>query len=164
VTEYCVFGLSARWVSVVDRIYSLLESAIEKAWSVNHRMRNAFETLLRMAVVLGLTFAVSPASATEPCKSIHARANLYGGDGRLRLWHIGTHHEYQPDASSWERVVGWLAAGVSRSDRARYASPASMVYLYADFVVCPVEPFRKGAVQTAEIKSATHRRYVRPAD
>jgi len=117
-----------------------------------------------MAVVLSLTLVAFPASATEPCRPIHARAHFYGGDGQLRLWHIGTHHEYQPDESSWDKVVRWLEAGIPKSERARYASPASAVDLYADFLVCPTEPFRKGAVQTAEIKSATHRRYVRLAD
>jgi hypothetical protein len=127
-------------------------------------MKNPCKALLRMAVVLSLALVAAPASATEPCRTIHARARLYGGDGQLRLWHIGTHHDYQPDESSWERVMRWLDAGVSKSDRARYVNPASMVDLYADFVVCPTEPFRKGAVQTAEIRSATHRRYVRSAD
>jgi hypothetical protein len=41
------------------------------------------------------------------------------------------------------------------------ASPASTVYLFADFVVCPTEPFKKGSVQEAKVKSAVHRHYVR---
>jgi len=92
---------------------------------------------------------------------IHGRARLYGGDGQLRIWHIGTHHEYEPDESSWQLVVGWLEAGVTQPEQRRYASPISTVDLFADFVVCPREPFRKGAVQAAKIKTATHRRYVR---
>jgi hypothetical protein len=84
---------------------------------------------------------------------------LYGGDGQLRVWHIGAHHEYEPDVSSWQRVIQWLEAGVNDKEKSRWASPGTMVKLYADFVVCPVEPFRQGGVQKAVIESATHRHY-----
>ena len=96
----------------------------------------------------------------DSCFTIRGRAHLYGGDGQLRIWHIGTHHEYQPDESSWAKVEGWLEAGIKDSDKSRYASPASMVYLFADFVICPTEPFKKGSVQTARVMSAQRRRYV----
>ncbi len=92
---------------------------------------------------------------------IHGRANFYGGDGQLRIWHIGTHHTYEPDEASWDRVMKWLEDGVPASEKANYAIPASAVYLYADFLVCPIEPFKQGAVQRATIKSASHRRYVK---
>lgn len=108
--------------------------------------------------------AALPLYATDPCRLVHARAHLYGGDGQLRIWHIGTHHEYEPDEASWERVVKWLEVGVKNADKAKDASPASSVYLYAEFVVCPVEPLREGAVQRATIKRATHRRYLNAAD
>jgi hypothetical protein len=119
-----------------------------------HRIRFVF---LFCLAILG----VAPASATEPCKLIHGRAHLYGGDGQLRIWEIGTHHDYEPDSSSWSRVENWLLAGVPKNQGARWASPASMVNLFADFVVCPTKPLKKGAVQPAIIKSATHRRYTR---
>ena len=94
------------------------------------------------------------------CQTIHGRAHLYTGDGQLRIWRIGTHHEFEPDASSWERVQGWLEEGATpaqkQQDPASYAGDA---FLYGDFVVCPVEPYRKGAVQSARIESVTHRRY-----
>jgi hypothetical protein len=94
--------------------------------------------------------------------TFHGRAHLYGGDGQLRIWRIGTHHEFQPDESTWEQVVAWLEAGVRPQDRntINTISPTSMLYLFADFTVCPVEPFKKGSVQSARIVSATHRRYV----
>jgi hypothetical protein len=69
--------------------------------------------------------------------TIHGRANYYGGDGQLRIWRIGTHHEYQPDESSWGTVIGWREAGVKESDRPKYASPASAVYLYWRFSHLP---------------------------
>jgi len=93
--------------------------------------------------------------------TIHGRAHLYSGDGQLRIWHIGTHHEYEPDDASSDRVIDWLLAGLKPSERQEYATPASAVYLFADFLICPTEPFKKGSVQRAEIKSALHRHYVR---
>jgi len=92
--------------------------------------------------------------------TIHGRANYYGGDGQLRIWRIGTHHEYQPDESSWGAVIGWLEAGVKESDRPKHASPASAVHLFGDFLICPTEPFKKGSVQTARVKSVSRRHYV----
>jgi len=86
---------------------------------------------------------------------------VYGGDGQLRIWHVGTHHDYQPDESSSDRVIDWLKAGVKDSDKERYVNPASTVDLYADFVICPIEPYRKGWVQRAIVKSASRRRYVK---
>ena len=56
--------------------------------------------------------------------------------------------------------MSWLEAGVPDSEKSNYASPASAVDLYADFLICPTEPLVKGAVQHAEVKSASHRRYV----
>lgn len=119
----------------------------------------------RLLSALGLLLIVIvPAEASGPCQLIHGRARLYSGDGQLWIWHIGTHHEYQPDDSSSDAVIGWLIEGVTKSERAKYTTPASAVDLYADFEVCPTEPFRKGAVQEAKIKSASHRRYVRTTD
>jgi hypothetical protein len=118
--------------------------------------------LISVLLVPLLTFlAVHGLYAAEPCKVIHGRAHFYGGDGQLRIWQIGTHHEYEPDEPSWPRVIKWLEAGVPESERANYASPASSVNLYADFLICPTEPFKQGSVQRATIKSASHRRYVK---
>jgi hypothetical protein len=118
---------------------------------------------LILALGLLLTFVAS-AHANEPCMVIHGRAHFYGGDGQLRIWHIGTHHEYEPDNASWDTVVQWLEAVVPDSEKSHYASPASAVDLYADFVICPTEPFIKGSVQRANVKSASRRRYVRTSD
>jgi hypothetical protein len=102
--------------------------------------------------------------AAESCITIHGRAHFYVGDGQLRIWQIGTHHEFEPqDPASRGRVIGWLEEGVKSSEGKNYAAPASMVYLFADFEVCPTEPFKQGAVQSAKVLSASHRRYV-PAE
>lgn len=112
---------------------------------------------LLVLLLLGTAFS---SQAAESCITIHGRAHFYGGDGQLRIWHIGTHHEFEPDESSWARVESWVEAGVKDSEKKRYASPASMLNLFADFVVCPTEPFKAGSVQKAKIMSATHRHYV----
>jgi hypothetical protein len=91
---------------------------------------------------------------------IRGRAHLYGGDGQLRIWHVGTHHDYEPDESSSDSVLEWLEAGVKKSERSKSVNPASTVYLFADFLVCPTEPFKKGSVQRAKVLEAKHRRYV----
>ncbi|HVY93062.1 MAG TPA: hypothetical protein VHA14_09950 [Bryobacteraceae bacterium] len=111
-------------------------------------------------LVFLLLGAALPSQAADACFTIHGRAHLYGGDGQLRIWHIGTHHEFEPDESTWAKVESWLEAGVKESDRNRYASPASMLNLFADFLICPTEPFKAGSVQKAKILSATHRHYV----
>jgi hypothetical protein len=117
-------------------------------------MKAAFVPLL-------IALLVSPIRAAESCMVIHGRAHFYSGDGQLRIWHIATHHDYAPDESSDQRVLRWLEAGVKETDKAKYASPASMVFLFADFLICPIEPFKKGSVQPAIVKSASHRHYVR---
>jgi hypothetical protein len=108
-------------------------------------------------VVLAMFFP-TPIQAADACMTIHGRAHLYGGDGQLRIWHIGTHHEYEPDDSSWDRVREWLEAGVK--DKSLYVTPASAVYLFADFVICPTEPFKSGTVQRAKVVSVRNRRYI----
>ena len=94
---------------------------------------------------------------------IHGRAHLYGADGQLRIWEVGTHHEYQPNQASWSAVEGWLNEGPKSAGKSGNPSPASAVYLFGDFLICPTELYKKGAVQTALIKDVKRRRYV-PAD
>jgi hypothetical protein len=57
--------------------------------------------------------------------------------------------------------MSWLLDGVKPADRKNYAAPESAVDLYADFLICPTEPLKKGSVQPAKILKASHRRYIR---
>jgi hypothetical protein len=123
--------------------------------------------LIRSDVKKGLLAAIClswplllTAQQSDRCRVVHGRARFYSGDGQLRIWEIGTHHEFQPDGTSDGLVIGWLEAGVPEADRHNYAAPASAVDMFGDFLVCPTEPFKKGSVQKAFIKSAAHRRYV----
>ncbi len=116
--------------------------------------------MTRIVTVLFLLLSTY-AGASESCKVIHGRAH-HATDGGPRIWAFGTHHEYEAaDVASAERIDKWLGGGPSKADWEKAAAPLSYVYLYADFLVCPTEPFRKGAVQLAKIKSANHMRYTR---
>lgn len=118
---------------------------------------------LRILVVLCfLLAAISPLHAAESCTTIRGRAHYFAGDANLRIWHVGTHHDFTPDRASWDRVLHWLQEGVRPVDK-HSAAPESEVYLFADFRICPTEPFKKGSLQEAKVLSATHRRYV-PAE
>ena len=111
--------------------------------------------MLKIAIACLLLTLSSEAQTTESCRVIHGRARRYCGDGQLRIWHIGTHHDFEPDDSSWQRVEGWLEAG---------AKPTGACHdnadLFADFLICPTESYKKGAVQKSKVKAAYHRHYV----
>ncbi|WP_263356429.1 hypothetical protein [Acidicapsa ligni] len=116
---------------------------------------------MRLSVaILLLLLSAMPSHAADACFTIHGRAISYCGDGQLRIWHIGTHHEFQPDDSSWATVEKWLEAGIREPEKSQMACPAGSISLVADFVICPTEPFKKGSVQTAKIVSAQNRHYV----
>ena len=113
---------------------------------------------MRTFAFLCVLFALNNrVQAAESCETIHGRARLYCGDGQLRIWQIGTHHEYTPDESSGLRVRGWLEAGAKPHEG---LACQVNVDLFADFLVCPTEPFKKGSVQKANVKAADHRHYV----
>jgi hypothetical protein len=119
-------------------------------------MRAAIASLFLLPFITAL-----PSQAADACITIDGRAHLYGGDGQVRVWHVGTHHEYQPDDSSRATVQGWLEAGVKDPENIHTAaSPASTISMFADFLICPTEPFKKGSVQTAKIVSAQNRHYL----
>ena len=112
---------------------------------------------MKLLAAFFVLIAATPACfAAQPCQTFYGRITFYSGDGQLRLWHIGTHHEFEPDywgpdkGASWDRAVKLLKAG----NEAAYA--ASLNVLYADFVVCLTKPLRKGWVQPAIIRSMTH--------
>ena len=47
-----------------------------------------------------------------------AERTSMGGDAQLRIWHIGTQHDYQPDDSSNSRfTIGWTLVSKSQKDR-----------------------------------------------
>ncbi|HEV2619540.1 MAG TPA: hypothetical protein VGU23_06320 [Acidobacteriaceae bacterium] len=98
--------------------------------------------------------------AADTCLTVHGRAHYYSGDGQLRIWHIGTHHDFEPDASSWDTVVGWLDAGAKAAGMPDTADRATTVDLFGDFLLCPTRPFKDGSVQPAKVISVAHRHYV----
>jgi hypothetical protein len=116
---------------------------------------------LSFAVISGLAVVVLSAHAADFCFVFHGRAHYYSGDANLRIWRIGTHHEYEPDRSSLVRVENWIETGVLKANDTRYGSSLSNVDLYGNFLACPTEPFKLGSVQHAIFIRVLHRRYVR---
>jgi hypothetical protein len=97
---------------------------------------------LPLCFVLSLTLAMP--MLAEPCREIHGRARLYTGDGQLFIWHIGTHHEFWIlDDASWDVIFKYIPNGGGKD-------------LFGDFTVCPTKPYRKGAAQSAIVKSVRH--------
>lgn len=103
-----------------------------------------------------LIIQASIAVSAEPCQQIHGRMVLYAADGQLRLWQIGSQHEFEPDynasdkGSSWDKAVDLLKTGNEQ------AGAAGDNALFADFLVCPTKPLQKGAVQPAVIRRMAH--------
>ena len=125
--------------------------------------RPRISLLVRIVAAVILASAPSQLYAGELCRFVRGRAHAYGGDGRLRIWEIGTHHEFQPDDSSRAAVISWLQARATERE-SKFVSQISLVDMYADFLICPTEPFKKGSVQQAQVKSADHRHYVHRTD
>jgi hypothetical protein len=91
---------------------------------------------------LALLGIIASVVCAEPCTQIHGRAVWYRGNGFFALWHIGTHHIFMPDGKSEELICQYFDC--ESGDR----QPA----LFADFTVCPTEPFEDGAAQPATVK------------
>jgi hypothetical protein len=115
-----------------------------------------------MRRVLVLTLAILACAlslkAVEPCRKIHGRAHYYFADGQFRLWYIGTHHEFSLIYSDYadrdyptdEKILDMLRAGITQP------IGISDNDLFADFLVCPTERYRKGATQQAYVKAMYH--------
>jgi len=122
--------------------------------SSNHS--EAMRSIIILAAFLLVTAALPDCLAAEPCQAFHGRITFYSGDGQLRLWHIGTHHEFEPDYWGADRGASWDKAVKLLKATNESAGAASDNVLYADFVVCSTKPWRKGWVQPAIIRSMTH--------
>jgi hypothetical protein len=106
------------------------------------------------AIALALALAATTALAAPPCQQIHGRAHLYMGDGQLRIWHIGTRHDFEPsDLSSTDKIRHFL------DDDKDWTAP-SRRYLFAEFTVCPTERFKEGSVQRVTIEKIRHPRVI----
>ena len=108
-------------------------------------------------------FLQNPPKRRIPCKTPENAALCYWTRGRLqehegtpayRLWKIGTHH-----------VLGiYSGPGATKSNtldnedpefpaNVRTAMKSGVVQVFADFEVCPLEPERRGSMQSACIES-----------
>lgn len=104
--------------------------------------------ILQLAM-LGL--ALVPLLSAQNCRQIRGRAVYYRGDGFFAIWHVGTHHVFSPaNASSVDFVCRYFDC----------ESPGRQPALFADFTICPTEPFRTGAAQSAIVKEVKNPRVV----
>ncbi|MGA1983847.1 MAG: hypothetical protein ABSG84_15450 [Acidobacteriaceae bacterium] len=88
----------------------------------------------------------------QSCLTIHGRARFYSGDSQLRIWHIGTHHEFAIyDDTSSGMLFKYLC---SPKYACTIENPPKS--LYADFTVCPTEKFKPGAAQPVTVKGIKH--------
>lgn len=105
----------------------------------------------RFSLTLALVAAISQIAFAQNCMKIHGRAVDYRGDGFFAIWHIGTHHVFSPsDEQSVELVCRYFDC--DSGDR----QPA----LFADFTICPTEPFVSGAAQGATVKAIENPRVI----
>jgi hypothetical protein len=106
------------------------------------------------------TLACKTPAIASACVTIHGRLQCGNGTPALRLWHIGTTHEFG------------IYSGVNAEKRdpldnehpqlpevlqKRYEVPNPFeLRIYADFEVCPLEPHIPGHMQAACVESANH--------
>ncbi len=120
-------------------------------------MRKAAVLLLLLALLpapgaLTATHAQQKAQAPkkphpQKCFQIRGRAILYRGDGFFAIWHVGTHHIFEPaNKQSWDLLCSYMNC------TSRRKQPA----LFADFTICPTVPYKKGAAQPAIVTKVTH--------
>jgi hypothetical protein len=92
-----------------------------------------------------------PVASAQSCFQIHGRAVLYRGDAFFAIWHIGTHHVFFPaDQQSEDLICKYFDC----------ASGDKQPALFADFTVCPTEPYEPGAAQSVIVKLVRHPRVV----
>jgi hypothetical protein len=74
---------------------------------------------------------------------------MYNGDGQMRIWHIGSHHTFEPDnEASWDKLAHFMSEPKDKGMMTRI--------LFADFDLCPTAPFVQGATQPVIIKRIAH--------
>ena len=110
-------------------------------------------TAMRISFLLVLILLTNPmrCRSSQPCREIRGRAVWYRGDGFFAIWHIRTHHIFFPaDKASDDLICQYFDC--ENGDR----QPA----LFADFTVCPTEPYRAGAAQPVIVTGVRRPRVV----
>lgn len=109
-------------------------------------MRRVLICSLLLALLAGVPTALA-AGSTPKCFEIHGRAILYRGDGFFAIWHVGTHHVFFPaDKASYDLLCSYMDCD----------SPRKQPALFADFLICPTKPYKKGSAQPVQVKKVTH--------
>jgi hypothetical protein len=129
--------------------------------------------LLPVVSILFLAHLSSAEKISHVCKSPEVADRCFQAHGRLiygngtpamRLWQIGTHHEF----GIYSSLQGYRCDqnGKCLDNESPNLPPGVEKFVYvpvpygppvfADFEVCPLEPHIPGHMQAACIKSATH--------
>jgi len=99
---------------------------------------------LTFTLALLLFGVTTTASAAEPCRQVHGRADFYSGDGQMFVWHIGTHHLF------------WILDDPSQE----------MIFKYIPYepnsenFICPTASYKPGEAQSATVQQIKHPRIV----
>jgi hypothetical protein len=121
----------------------------------------AFTILARASAPAKRTVVCKTPAIAPSCMTIHGRLQYGNGTPALRLWHIGTTHEFGI-------FSGLNAETIDPGDNEHPKLPGNLrkIYegspnpfepcIYADFKVCPLEHFIPGHMQAACIASASH--------
>ncbi len=107
---------------------------------------------MRLIAVLAIASLLMPkhCSSAEPCREVHGRAISYSGDGFLEIWHVGTHHTFfVVDEKSTDLILSHL-----------HYPESDHKALFADFTVCPTEPYKEGFSQPVIVKQIRNPRLV----
>lgn len=118
------------------------------------RSATVLMVLLALMAATDASAAKRPGDSTEAkesqpqkCFQIRGRAILYRGDGFFAIWHVGTHHIFDPVGDkSWDLLCSYVDCKSARRQPA----------LFADMTVCPTEPYKKGWAQPVVVKKITH--------
>ena len=108
-------------------------------------------TALAGALFLALA---SQAAASEPCRTVHGRMDLWTGTPSVRIWVIGTHRVLgveQPNESFDD-----LPPAVRRIWSGKDAETDWKTSIYGDFEVCPLAAYQPHRMQRVRLAGAQH--------
>ena len=93
--------------------------------------------------------------SVEPCYAVHGRLSYYNGTPSTRMWIVGTH-----------RMLGLPSEDSQLPANVKALLKGFGDNIFGDYVVCPLQKYRKGEMQMVYVKSATHllNRRVDPSD
>jgi hypothetical protein len=110
---------------------------------------------LRAALAaLLLALAAQAAAASESCRTVHGRMDLWNGTPSVRIWVIGTHRVLGVEQR--DEKLDDLPAEVRRIWSGKDPETDWRTSIYGDFTVCPVAAYQPGRMQHVRLAGAQH--------